>query len=151
MTVTSRPAPASRRAADSPPSPAPTTTTLSVGPMTVRIEAASGSASATRGGVREIAQGVRSGGVDETRLECAMRLVVTLGDECFDPVHRAGCGDDVAQDRDTVLVEGGIAEQPAQCLLLCVVRRLQRERDEDRALAFAKIVARGLAGLGRIA
>ena len=115
-TVTSRPAPARRSAADSPASPAPTTTTRSVGPLTVRI-ASRGSDRADRRGVRELDQrpGPRLG--DQAGASTAERLQRLGGqpdDEVLDAAERSAGGDDRAQVVDARLVELRVAEPAPQ-------------------------------------
>ncbi len=166
-TVTRRPAPASRSAADSPASPAPTTTTWSVGPVTVRVRPGSHPASRaarlpavvpaaiTRPAPspRTPAPPARHAPIGDVRRgQGGQGLVDQLVDQRLDGGQRAGVHDDLAQRVDAGRVQVRVAEQAARPAPPGPgVAALQSRGDQHRALALAQVVAGRLAGLRRVA
>src|SRR5664280_1757639 len=142
MTVTSRPAPTSRSAADNPARPAPTTTTWSVGPGTVRRRGTA---------IGEPGSEPTGGGRHAELAEHDASLVGALRDHAFDVCEGAGPGDDLAQCRHAGGVQAGVAQVPAQHRGLPRVRALPGGGHQRRPLALAEVVTRGFAGLGRVA
>src|SRR5664280_362903 len=129
MTVTSRPAPTSRSAADNPARPAPTTTTWSVGPGTVRRRGTAigepGSEPTGGGRHAELAEHDASLLGDRGHRQGGPGLVGALRDHALDVCEGAGLGDDLAQCRHAGGVQAGVAQVPAQHRGLSRVRALR--------------------------
>ena len=79
------------------------------------------------------------------------RLARVVRDERLDALERAGVDDRALQRRDLLGVEVGIADELVDDPPRRAARALARVGDQHRALAFAQVVARGLAGLALVA